>query len=69
MLSLQLKALVKDKLVKRKVYPETPPRVVYSVSEDGKSLANLVLEMERWGNKIAKKRGRLTKIKQESNIK
>ena len=62
MLSIQLKALVRDNFLLRDVYPETPPRVVYSLSDEGKSLTNLILEMEKWGERIAEKRGKLIKI-------
>jgi len=61
MLSIQLKALVRDCLVVRKVLPETPPGVIYSLSTDGKSLAGLILEMEKWGQQIAETRGKLIK--------
>lgn len=61
MLSIQLKALVRDDLILRDVYPEAPPRVVYSLTPDGKSLTNLILEMEKWGERIAGMRGKLIK--------
>lgn len=45
----QLKELEEDKLVVRVKFYETPPRVEYSLSELGKSLAPLMSEMEKWG--------------------
>lgn len=62
MLSLQLKALAKDDFVERTVVPDTPPKVVYSLTKDGESLMNLVSEMERWGEQIVSKRGKLKQI-------
>ncbi len=45
----QLKELEEDRLVVRVKFHETPPRVEYSLSELGKSLAPLLSEMEKWG--------------------
>ncbi|WP_300001182.1 helix-turn-helix domain-containing protein [uncultured Cedecea sp.] len=48
-LSLTLKELEKDDLVIRKVYPQIPPKVEYSLSERGKSLIPVIDMMCRWG--------------------
>ena len=45
----QLKELEQDKLVIRKQFNEIPPRVEYSLSELGKSMAPILAEMEKWG--------------------
>jgi DNA-binding HxlR family transcriptional regulator len=44
-----LKELEKDRLIVRKQYKETPPRVEYSLSEVGKSLSSVFDEMAVWG--------------------
>lgn len=49
MLTDQLKELEQDKLVIRKQFNETPPRVEYSLSDLGKSIAPILAEMEKWG--------------------
>lgn len=49
MLSLQLKALEKDGLVKREVFAEVPPRVEYSLSEEGRSLIPVLEAIAAWG--------------------
>lgn len=59
MLSLQLKDLEKDGLVARKVYPEAPPRVEYSLMPDGKSLAPVLRAMAKWGRHKAETEGTL----------
>lgn len=47
-LTKQLRALESDGLVIRKVYPEVPPKVEYSVSKDGKALQDMFLAMHAW---------------------
>lgn len=44
-----LKDLEDDGLVARKVYPEVPPRVEYTVTDLGKSLLPVVREISNWG--------------------
>ncbi|HEK21757.1 MULTISPECIES: winged helix-turn-helix transcriptional regulator [unclassified Mucilaginibacter] len=50
MLTLQLKALEKDGLVKRSVYAEVPVRVEYSLTESALQLSPLWYAMEKWGD-------------------
>lgn len=50
-LTEQLKELEKSGLVKREQYKEIPPRVEYSLSELGESLAPIMEEIAMWGNK------------------
>ncbi len=53
-LTEQLKELVKDGVLSREKFNETPPRVEYSVTEFGKSLKSVLTEMENWGAEINK---------------
>ena len=62
MLSLQLKSLEEDGIIKRTVYPEVPPRVEYEYTEEGKSLIPVVKAIASWGRKKAEEEGRLVKI-------
>ncbi|WP_409965650.1 hypothetical protein PIECOFPK_01804 [Mycovorax composti] len=52
-LSLQLKQLEKDGLVKRKVYGKKPPiRVEYSLTELGESFVPILEAITEWGNQV-----------------
>jgi DNA-binding HxlR family transcriptional regulator len=52
-LAKQLRELERDGIVRRKVYPEIPPRVEYSVTPLGKSLEPVLLAMGEWGDAYA----------------
>ena len=52
-LSLQLKALQKDGIIKRKVYTSKPPlKVEYSLTEFGKTLVPLLDAIIDWGKYV-----------------
>jgi DNA-binding HxlR family transcriptional regulator len=59
MLSLQLKDLEHDGLVKRKVYPEVPPRVEYYLTDFGKTLVPMLEEIAKWGRGLAESKGKM----------
>ncbi|WP_449622419.1 winged helix-turn-helix transcriptional regulator [Robertmurraya sp. Marseille-Q9965] len=50
-LTAQIRELEADGIVSRRVYPEVPPRVEYSLTELGESLMPIVLMMYEWGKK------------------
>lgn len=50
MLTTQLRELENDGIVERKIFPEIPPRVEYSLSEKGKTLLPIIELMRVWGN-------------------
>ncbi|MFT5750433.1 MAG: DNA-binding HxlR family transcriptional regulator [Ancylomarina sp.] len=54
MFTYSIRALEKDKLVKRTVYPVTPPKVEYELTKEGKSLIPIILELNKWGQDFAK---------------
>lgn len=47
-LSARLKDLENEGIVKREVFPETPVRIEYSLTEKGNSLEPLMREIETW---------------------
>lgn len=50
MLTRQLRELEEDGLVQRTVYAEVPPKVEYSVTAVGKSLAPIAQQLQQWGS-------------------
>ena len=46
-----LRELESKKLLIRKIYPEVPPRVEYTLSELGMTLNPVLREMAKWGEK------------------
>ncbi|MCA0971692.1 helix-turn-helix transcriptional regulator [Halobacillus litoralis] len=49
MLSQQLKELEEDGFIQRKQYDEIPPKVEYSMTEEGKTLLPILEAMHDWG--------------------
>ncbi|MDF2881599.1 MAG: HxlR family transcriptional regulator [Clostridiaceae bacterium] len=53
-LSLRLRELEKFGLVNRTVYPEVPPKVEYELTEKGKCLETVFIELKKWGLTLLK---------------
>jgi DNA-binding HxlR family transcriptional regulator len=61
-LSLQLKQLEKDGLIRRKVYGKKPPvKVVYSLTGLGTTLIPLLEAITQWGNAVVVSNGEFIK--------
>ncbi|MCU0345115.1 MAG: helix-turn-helix transcriptional regulator [Ignavibacterium sp.] len=52
MLAEQLKELERDGLISRKVYPEVPPKVEYSLTERGFSTIPIIEGLRAWGSNL-----------------
>jgi DNA-binding HxlR family transcriptional regulator len=48
-LTSQLNELLRDKLIERKAYSETPPRVEYSLTSKGRELIPIFASIRAWG--------------------
>ncbi len=48
-LSLRLRALEEEGIVKRQTFPEVPPRVEYALTEKGRALVPLIEHMRAYG--------------------
>jgi DNA-binding HxlR family transcriptional regulator len=53
-LTKQLTELEEDNIIRKKVYPEVPPRVEYCLTDNGRTLRHILLEMSKWGEQQAK---------------
>jgi DNA-binding HxlR family transcriptional regulator len=51
MLSERLKELEAEGVIERRVYPETPVRIEYRLTEKGQDLAPVVEAIERWSHR------------------
>lgn len=72
MLSLQLKGLENDGVVKRKIYPEVPPKVEYYLTDFGKTLIPMLEEIAKWGRTLAEAKGKMVdkdRSKSKKNVK
>lgn len=51
MLALQLKELELDKIIHKDIYSIMPPITEYTLTELGRTLEPVVVEINKWGNK------------------
>lgn len=56
-LTSNLRSMENDGLVSRKIYPEIPPKVEYSLTETGMSLKPVLSSLADWGNEYKAKQG------------
>ncbi len=62
-LSLQLKQLEHDGLLSRQVFGEKPPiKVIYNLTDFGRSLVPVLEAITDWGNQVVSKEGEFVKI-------
>jgi len=67
MLSIQLKKLEEDGLIKRKKYGVKPPvRVEYSLTEFGKTLVPSLNAIAKWGRELGEEEGELVDVVSKS---
>jgi DNA-binding HxlR family transcriptional regulator len=65
-LSLQLKQLEKDGLVSRKVFGKKPPiKVMYSLTDLGKTFIPVLEAITEWGNQVVVKNGEFINVSEK----
>lgn len=52
MVTIQLRELEADGVVRRIVYPEVPPRVEYELTEFGRTLEPVLISLRDWGEAL-----------------
>lgn len=63
MLSIQLKSLEEDGLIRREVFQEIPLRVEYSMTDFGKSLTPVLEAVAKWGRNYGDTEGTVVELK------
>ncbi|MGN7759071.1 winged helix-turn-helix transcriptional regulator [Chryseobacterium sp. 22532] len=65
-LSLQLKQLEKDGLISRKVFGKKPPiKVMYSLTDLGKTFIPVLEAITEWGNQVVVKNGEFINVQEK----
>ena len=63
MLSIQLRALEEDGLIKREVFGVKPPiKVEYSLTEFGKTLTPALDAVAKWGRTLGETKGKIVEV-------
>ncbi|MCH9814635.1 MAG: helix-turn-helix transcriptional regulator [Epsilonproteobacteria bacterium] len=57
MLTQTLRDLEKHQLITRKVYPVVPPKVEYTITENGQKLIPIFEQLSQWGNEVGAELG------------
>ncbi len=61
-LTVKLKELEAKNIINREVFPEVPPKVVYSLTPMGKKLRAVVEEMYKWGIEYTNEYGEIKEL-------
>jgi len=59
-LTVKLKELEGKNIINREVFPEVPPKVVYSLTSSGEKLKPVLKEMYKWGISYVEEHGEIT---------
>ena len=58
-LTVKLKELEEKNIINREVFPEVPPKVVYSLTKSGEGLRPVLKEMFKWGISYVQEHGKI----------
>jgi DNA-binding HxlR family transcriptional regulator len=67
MLTQTLRELEKNELITRKVYPVVPPKVEYTITENGKKLIPIFIMLQEWGDEVGAQMGEVLKCEFDVN--
>ncbi|RZT91312.1 HxlR family transcriptional regulator [Ancylomarina subtilis] len=59
MLTKELREMEKHGFIYRKVYPQVPPKVEYSLSDLGRSVIPIIKSLSEWGSNYAQNCGKI----------
>ncbi|WAH40993.1 helix-turn-helix transcriptional regulator [Alicyclobacillus fastidiosus] len=65
-LTKQLRELEQEDIIERRIYPEIPPRVEYSVTEYGRTLQPILTLLHEWGESHLIRKGQRDSVEPES---
>ena len=64
LLTKQLRELEEDGFLSRTVYPVVPPKVEYKLTDEGRSIGPILLQLNDWGTGWLQRRGLRPKVEQ-----
>lgn len=67
-LTLRLRMLEKQGIIRRKVYPEIPPHVEYSLTEKGRELQPAIAILKQVGRRLLSEEKAVCPLKLESEV-
>ena len=67
-LTLRLRTLEKQGIIRRKVYPEIPPHVEYSLAEKGRELQPAIAILKQVGRRLLSEEDAFCPLKLESEV-
>jgi DNA-binding HxlR family transcriptional regulator len=68
LLANQLRELEEDGFITRTAYPVVPPKVEYSLTEEGKSIGSILLQLGEWGRGWLDRRGLRTRADEKQEV-
>ena len=68
MLTQTLRDLEKNQLITRKVYPVVPPKVEYTITQEGMKLIPIFQQLQEWGSDIGAKLGKAVACSKHSEL-
>ncbi|MBC1183296.1 MAG: transcriptional regulator [Brevundimonas sp.] len=60
LLTKQLRELEEDGFINRTIYPVVPPKVEYSLTDEGRTIGPILLQLRGWGHGWLRRRGLTT---------